>query len=54
MITKAVSKDKTKFLLKENNLVKVKYIYSTNNEDFEYFKNFERAAEANNWTKNIG
>ncbi|CAG8742020.1 9403_t:CDS:1, partial [Racocetra persica] len=34
-----------------NNLVKVKCFYGTDDEDpFEWFAEFERAAKANNWT----
>ncbi|CAG8717954.1 189_t:CDS:2, partial [Gigaspora rosea] len=36
----------------ENNLVKVKYLYGTDDMNpFEWFDDFERASEANNWTK---
>ncbi|CAG8611355.1 12742_t:CDS:1, partial [Gigaspora rosea] len=49
-LTKLVSREET--TLKESNLVKIKYFYGTDDEDlFEWFDDFERAAEANNWTE---
>ncbi|RIB30630.1 hypothetical protein C2G38_2152082 [Gigaspora rosea] len=52
LMTKSVNGDGTKVLLKENNLVKVKYFYGTDDKDpFEWLDDFEKVAKANNWTE---
>ncbi|CAG8466665.1 17558_t:CDS:2 [Gigaspora rosea] len=49
---KSASKEEPKAPLKESNLVKIKYFYGTDDKDpFEWFDDFKRASEANNWTE---